>query len=244
MQSGYYSAAAGMVTQFNRLDTISNNLANVNTAGFKEDNFTVGTFASYLDVQSSKENLLSGATTKISKKYIDFRLGDMQKSDNYLDFALSDRTLFFVVKTPMGLRLTRDGSFKLDKSSNLVTKSGYKVLQNDYFKTGANIKVKDNIKIANKMMIVKVDDYSALKKEGNNLYVYEKNLNFSDLSGKYDSILQGFIEKSNVNAVKMMTQMIEANRLVEMYQKVMDVQMNDMNRDAIQRIASTSRGGF
>ena len=244
MQAGYCTSTAGMVVQLDRLNVIANNLANVNTAGFKEDNFTVGTFASYLDVQSSKENLLSGATPKISKKYIDFRLGDMQKSDNYLDFALSDRTLFFVVKTPMGLRLTRDGSFKLDKSSNLVTKSGYKVLQNDYFKTGANIKVKDNIKIANKMMIVKVDDYSALKKEGNNLYVYEKNLNFSDLSGKYDSILQGFIEKSNVNAVKMMTQMIEANRLVEMYQKVMDVQMNDMNRDAIQRIASTSRGGF
>ncbi|MEO1953735.1 MAG: flagellar basal body protein, partial [Campylobacterales bacterium] len=44
MQSGYYSSAAGMVTQFNRLDVIANNLANVNTAGFKEDNVVVGDF--------------------------------------------------------------------------------------------------------------------------------------------------------------------------------------------------------
>jgi flagellar basal-body rod protein FlgF len=50
--------------------------------------------------------------------------------------------------------------------------------------------------------------------------------------------MQGFVEKSNVNAVKMMTQMIETNRLVGMYQKAMDTQMNDMNRDAIEKLAS------
>ena len=44
MQTGYYSAAAGMVTQFNRLDVISNNLANVNTTGYKEDKVIIGDF--------------------------------------------------------------------------------------------------------------------------------------------------------------------------------------------------------
>jgi flagellar basal-body rod protein FlgG len=51
------------------------------------------------------------------------------------------------------------------------------------------------------------------------------------------AVFQGFVEKSNVNPVNMMTQMIETNRLVGMYQKVMDSQMNDMNRDAIEKIA-------
>ena len=51
--------------------------------------------------------------------------------------------------------------------------------------------------------------------------------------------MQGFIEKSNVNAVKMMTQMIETNRLVGMYQKAMQVQMDDMNNDAINKIATS-----
>jgi len=45
MQTGYYNAAAGMVTQFNRLDLIANNLANVNTAGFKEDDVVIGDFS-------------------------------------------------------------------------------------------------------------------------------------------------------------------------------------------------------
>ena len=52
------------------------------------------------------------------------------------------------------------------------------------------------------------------------------------------AVLQGMVEKSNVNPIKMMTQMIETNHLVGMYQKAMDTQMNDMNRDAIEKLAS------
>jgi len=52
------------------------------------------------------------------------------------------------------------------------------------------------------------------------------------------AVQQGFVEKSNVNAVHMMTQMIETNRLVGISQKVMESQMDDMNRDAINKIAA------
>jgi len=55
--------------------------------------------------------------------------------------------------------------------------------------------------------------------------------------GSSGAVLQGFTEKSNVNAVKMMTSLIETNRLVGMYQKAMDTQMNDMNKDAIEKLA-------
>jgi len=75
-----------------------------------------------------------------------------------------------------------------------------------------------------------------LKKEGDNLYKLDdmSRMHKSEESG---AVKQGFLEKSNVNAVKMMTQLIETNRLVGMYQKAMDAQMNDMNRDAIEKIA-------
>ena len=75
-----------------------------------------------------------------------------------------------------------------------------------------------------------------LVKEGDNLYKLNdtSSLKSIDESG---AVLQGFVEKSNVNAVKMMTQLIETNRLVGMYQKAMDTQMNDMNKDAIEKIA-------
>jgi flagellar basal-body rod protein FlgG len=78
-----------------------------------------------------------------------------------------------------------------------------------------------------------------LKKEGNNLYRYDGETEFQSIE-ESGAVMQGFVEKSNVNAVKMMTQMIETNRLVGMYQKAMDTQMNDMNRDAIEKIARKS----
>ena len=58
------------------------------------------------------------------------------------------------------------------------------------------------------------------------------------LSTDSSSVIQGFIEKSNINPVREMTALIETNRLVGMYQKVMDTQMNDLNNDAISKLGA------
>lgn len=273
MQSGYYSAAAGMVTQFNRLDTIANNLANVNTVGFKEDNLIVGDFMRlYKEARDELPNanhtkeaaqFLNRAMNKapqIVDAYTDYSLGDMQKSNNPLDMALSREGLFFLVKTPDGVRFTRDGTFTRDDQGRLITKSGYEVLPSDYFETKqpivlnqedsiieidkngqiyANVPNSANFAPNAKIFIAQPDNIAFLKKEGDNLYRYdgEEELKSLEESG---AVVQGFVEKSNVNAVKMMTQLIETNRLVGMYQKAMDTQMNDMNRDAIEKIARKS----
>jgi len=270
MQTGYYSAAAGMVTQFNRLDTIANNLANVNTVGFKEDNVIVGDFMRlYKEARDELPNAnqtQNGAqfinrtmtrAPQVVDSYTDFSLGNMQKSDNPLDFALSREGLFFAVKTPQGIRLTRDGSFTTNDEGKLITKQGYEVLPNDYFasKSTINLNVEESIlevdkngqmytnvpnsvklAVSSKLFIAQPDNPKLLVKEGDNLYKYDdiSTMQSIDESG---AVVQGFVEKSNVNAVKMMTQMIETNRLVGMYQKAMDTQMNDMNRDAIDKIA-------
>jgi len=271
MQTGYYSSAAGMITQFNRLDTIANNLANVNTIGFKEDNLVVGDFMRlYKEARDElpNENHTKDAAKFINRtmarapqivdQYTDYSLGNMQKSGNSLDFALSREGLFFAVKTPQGIRLTRDGSFTTDDDGRLITKEGYEVIADDYFKTGNTIKfdVQDNIiesdkngqlytnlpnavrlTLNSKLFVAQPSNLSNLKKEGDNLYVCEQINQLKSIE-ESDAVLQGFVEKSNVNAVKMMTRMIETNRLVGMYQKAMDTQMNDMNRDAIEKIAS------
>jgi len=273
MQSGYYSAAAGMVTQFNRLDTIANNLANVNTLGFKEENLVVGDFMRlYKEARDELPNanhtkeaaqFLNRAMNKapqVVDAYTDHSLGDMQKSDNPLDMALSREGLFFLVKTPDGIRFTRDGSFTRDDQGRLITKNGYEVLPSDYFdskqpivlnqddsiieidKNGqiyANVPNSANFAPNAKLFVAQPDNIAFLKKEGDNLYRYdgEEELKSLEESG---AVIQGFVEKSNVNAVKMMTQLIETNRLVGMYQKAMDTQMNDMNRDAIEKIARKS----
>lgn len=270
MQTGYYSAAAGMVTQFNRLDTISNNLANVNTAGFKEDNLVVGDFMRIYkearDKLPNENNTKEGAeyinrtmtrSPQIVDAYTDFSVGSMQKSDNTFDFALGREGLFFAVKTPEGIRLTRDGSFTTNDEGTLVTKQGYEVIPNDYFATGSKITINkedtiveadkngqlytnlpNSVKLTqnSKLFIAQPDNVAYLKKEGDNLYKYD-DINALKSLDESGAVLQGMVEKSNVNPIKMMTQMIETNRLVGMYQKAMDTQMNDMNRDAIEKLA-------
>jgi flagellar basal-body rod protein FlgF len=270
MQTGYYSSAAGMITQFNRLDTIANNLANVNTAGFKEDELVVGDFMRLYkesrDELPNANNSVDGAkyinramtrAPQIVDSYTDFSVGTLQKTGNQLDFGLSKEGIFFAVKTPQGVRLTRDGSFSLTDEGKLVTKQGYEVLPSDYFETQGNIafNVEDSVIEADKngqlsknvpnsaamatdakLFIAQPDNLAMLKKEGDNLYVYDE-IEQSKSANETGGVVQGFVEKSNVNAVKMMTQMIETNRLVGMYQKAMDTQMNDMNRDAIEKIA-------
>ncbi len=269
MQTGYYSSAAGMVTQFNRLDTIANNLANVNTAGFKQDNLVVGDFMRVFkearDELSLQNNTKDAAqflnrtmtrAPQIVDSYTDHSVGTMQKTSNSLDIALSREGLFFAVRTPEGVKLTRDGSFTTNDEGKLVTKQGYEVLSDDFQSGGKiNLSIGDSAieidkngqiytNIPNsvqltqnsKLFIAQPQNIDKLKKEGDNLYSIDDMATLKSIDNS-NAVLQGFVEKSNVNAVDMMTRMIETNRLVGMYQKVMDAQMNDMNRDAIEKIA-------
>jgi len=270
MQTGYYNAAAGMVAQFNRLDTISNNLANVNTAGYKEDDTVIGDFMRlYKEARDTLPHpnhsvqgaqFLNRAMTKapqVVESFTNHSVGNMQNTSNPLDFALSREGLYFAVKTPNGVRYTRDGSFTISDDGKLITKQGYEVLPEDYESSGNSISfntadsvvtVDKNGQImknlpntvqfgaSSKIFVAQPDNENFLVKEGDNLFKYVgpeivKNIESSG------AVRQGFLEKSNVNAVKMMTQMIETNRLVGMYQKVMNSQMDDMNNDAINKLA-------
>ncbi|MCW8837634.1 MAG: flagellar hook-basal body protein [Thiovulaceae bacterium] len=270
MQTGYYGAAAGMVVQFNRLDNIANNLANVNTNGFKEDNVVVGDFMRLYkeardelpNANQTKEaaqfvNRTMTRTPHIVDEYTNHNVGSMQKTQNDLDVALSREGLFFLVKTPQGIRLTRDGSFIKDNEGKLTTKQGYEVLPSDYFTSQSSVSFEESDSLVEidkngqiytnvpgslnqiqkqKLFVANPDNLNMLEKVGDNLFEYKgtEKLKALEESG---AVFQGFVEKSNVNPVKMMTEMIETNRLVGMYQKVMDSQMNDMNRDAIEKIA-------
>lgn len=274
MQTGYYAATGGMVTQFNRLDTIANNLANANTAGFKKDNSVTGDFLRIYqearDILPLENQTVEGAkfynrsmarVPQIVESYTDYSLGNVQETGNTFDFALTQENLFFAVKTPEGIRLTRDGSFTLDDSGTLVTKQGYEVLPNDYFEAGNPIQfnVTDSVVEADKngqfyisvqgaaqlvptskLMVVNPDNVKWLQKSGDGLFVPPDDDVLEPL-GETGAVRQGAIEKSNVNAVTEMVAMIEANRLVGMYQKAMDSQMNDMNRDAIEKLAAVRR---
>ena len=263
MQTGYYSSAGAMVTQFNKLDNITNNLANINTNGFKKQKKIIGDFLRLF--KETRDKLPLENHTKDSAKFYhrtmarvphivesftNFEIGALEKTGNDLDFALKDKELFFVVKTPNGIRLTKNGSFTLNDKNILINKKGHQVLGKDYFdnnnpiilstrhkiEVDKNANIYQNKKNVDNLMLVKVNNIKELKKEGNNLYII-KSPDDLQIQENSNALHQGYIEKSNVNAITEMASLIDTNRLVGMYQKVMDSQMNDLNRDSIEKLA-------
>lgn len=270
MQTGYYAATGGMVAQFNRMDTIASNLANANTAGYKRDQLITGDFArlfktvqSELPIANHTEeaaqyfNRSLSRVPQITDSYTDHTLGAMQRTDNTFDMALSKEGQFFAVQTPQGIRLTRDGIFTINDEGKLVNKQGHEVLsadktpitftpQDSVITIDKNGQVSTNVPgttqmVANKkLLVIEPQNIRDLNKEGENLYIPDPADPLTPLA-QSGSVMQGFVEKSNVNAVNEMIALVEANRLVGMYQKAMDSQMNDLNRDAIEKLAVTRR---
>ncbi len=274
MQNGYYTTTGAMVTQFNRLDVISNNLANLNTTAFKRDDVVIGDFKrifqEYQEEMPIKNHTKEAAkylnasidrVPQVSEQYIEFKQGGLKSTGNSLDFALKREDAFFMVDTPDGIRLTQNGSFVIDNEGTLTTKEGYPVLSSTFFQNGKYIKVEPNstftvdktgnIYSANlaegfaqgeiplgKLFIAQSDDIKSLTKEGTSLYKYKNIEDIRDLKNA-DVVAQGFLETSNINPVREMVGLIEAHRMVEMYQKVMTSHMNDLNSEAINKLAQT-----
>ena len=146
MQSSYYSVTGAMVTQFNKLDLISNNLANLNTTAFKRDDVVVGDFKrifqEYKDEMPIKDNTKEASkfinavgvrVPQVVEEYVKYQQGGIKNTGNPFDFALKREDAFFMVETPNGIRLTQNGSFTLNNEGVLTTKEGYPVLPATYF---------------------------------------------------------------------------------------------------------------
>lgn len=275
MQGGYFSSVGGMVTQINRLDVISNNIANANTTGFKRDEVVIGDFLRLyeqnkdflpIDDQTKEAakfyNRSLNRVPQIVEEYTDRSVGGMMQTDNAFDFALSRENAFFMVETPDGVAYTRDGSFILNEEGRLVTKEGFPVLPREYadapqyieFVDGFQVEVDTNGNIYNRSLnneemnetiltsnlaVVSFENPKYLKKIGNNLYTYPKErLNEREMLEQSGSVRQGFLEKSNINVVYEMSGLIETNRLVEAYSKVLKTHMDELNTDAITKLAA------
>lgn len=140
---GVYTALSGAMAQSQRLDTIANNLANVNTPAFKKDQQVFqeyltanekppsviqvpkipASIESFYDMQGGDKSFVDSAGT-----YTNFSQGSLRSTGNPLDVAI-DGNGFFEVATPNGVKFTRLGSFKIDGNGQLVTKDGHPVLK-------------------------------------------------------------------------------------------------------------------
>lgn len=266
MQSGFYQAAGAMVTQFNVLDTTTNNLANINTTGYKKDSLVIGSFEKIFQGERDELSLANGTdeaakffnravnkVPRVVQKYIDFSSTNMRPTGNKLDIGLKSGDSFFAVQTPNGAKLTSQSVFTLDSSGTIVTKEGYKLLPDNFMETENDsiiIPKNANLTIANdgtvsadgkevgKIFVGKVKNTNELEKLGDSLFDMP---NMQDRLVKLDGddlVRQGYSNMSNVNAVKEMVSLIDSNRMVEIYQKVMTTHMSDLNSDAINKLAS------
>lgn len=160
MLNGFYGATGGMIAQFNRLDTISNNLANANTNGYKRDDVVIGDFLRLYE-EFKHELPLQNHTREASKflnrtinrvpavveEYSDLSVGSFSHTENPLDLALKNKNAFFAIQTPNGVRYTRDGAFELDNNGTLVTKQGFVVLSREGLNSPENMSEAGAIRI-------------------------------------------------------------------------------------------------
>ena len=177
------------------------------------------------------------AFVKVDGSYTDFEQGPLKPTNNPLDMALFGKG-FFEVLTPNGIRYTRSGNFSVNKEGELVTPQGFKVIgtsvedSTESTNTIAPLKIpltsKININkqgeiynqdgLIGKISISEFKDLHTLKKEGGNLFInnHPENKLTENIS---TTVNQGFVEGSNVNAIKEMSELINAHRHFENIQK-------------------------
>jgi flagellar basal-body rod protein FlgG len=237
MTQGIHQLTASMVNQLNRVDTISNNIANANTVGFKEDSLSEGSFNNYLVKKKeereevTKLNTIMTTIPKIDGNYIDSKVGSIKMTGNKLDFALNHQDTFFKLQNPNGnIELTRDGSFKI-LDNQLVSQSGYKVLDSEN-----NPIATDNDTFVSNISVV-LTKFENLNKIGDNNYK-AKNIDLVETVANNDEyILRGALENSNVNGIKSMVTLIEAQRKFEQSQKAI-AGIDELNKKVIDSIGN------
>jgi flagellar basal-body rod protein FlgG len=227
MNSGMYAAVSGNLAAMRKLDMISNNLANVNTIGFKKDKMS---FEGLLASATNPPNVPQGTTADpiLQKEnlYIDYASGPVNQSGNPLDLAI-DGDGFFAVTTPDGTAYTRQGNFRVSADGSLVTTDGYPVMGQQ----GGSIRILGSrVEIdaagevlvdgtpAGKISLVDFEKPYSLTKTGSTMFV-PTDPQTAPRPGK-SGILQGHVEGSNVESISEMVQMIETNRYFEACSKV------------------------
>ena len=227
MNSGMYAAVSGSLAAMRRLDVISNNLANINTPGYKKDKMSFeGLLAGPVNPPAVPQGMTADPIMQKENIYIDYAAGPTSQSGNPLDLAL-DGDGFFAVTTPDGTAYTRQGNFRTSADGTLVTVDGYPVQGSG----GSAIRIQGSrVEIDAKggvivdgtqtgaLSVLDFEKPYALTKVGNALFV-PADPQATPQAGKAQ-IQQGHLEGSNVDSISEMVQMIETNRYFEACSKV------------------------
>jgi flagellar basal-body rod protein FlgF len=252
MDSGFYSTYSGFAARMDELEIVANNLANVNTAGFKSQREFYRSFTASLLAQSPPPLMMtvSEAVHRAANQFgvlggtrLDLSQGTLEMTGNDTDVALEGPG-FFAVLTKDGVRYTRNGSFRLDKSRNLVTQQGDQVLSEQpqgrppqpiQIPSGTVTISQDGFVSVNGALVAKlrIEDFppnTALKQEGGAYLA-------ADGAGKppvNTTVRQSALETSNSDAIRSTVTLIDLQRTSQIMEKALSIFHNEFNKTAAQ----------
>ena len=270
MWRGLYTAATGMITEAQRTDVISNNLANAATNGYKKDtavhrefenmlikrmydsdnNSGGAQFSGLLDTNSGDITKFKGFNVKqndapvigelglgdyIAEIATDYSQGAFESTGNTFDLAIAGEG-FFTIQTPQGIRYTRNGSFFRNQNGAIQDIHGYNLLDTRGNQitipadtansritiTGdGSIFVDGQNQALAQIQVVQFDNRLAVQKQGDNFFAAVNDAQPQPATGE---IVQGLLEKSNVEIVREMVELIHNHRLYEANSKAVTTQ--------------------
>ncbi|NLP00480.1 MAG: flagellar hook-basal body protein [Clostridiaceae bacterium] len=257
MIRGLYTSGYSMLTLNRKMDVVSNNMANVNTNGFKKDTVVFEEFSDVLvrrffdGSDNSPRPVRIGNMTlynDIAEVHTDFTQGTLENTGISSDVAIDgDDGAFFCIAVPQNNQFleyyTRDGAFKLDSVGRLVTRDGHAVmgqngqiiLNGSDFTITYRGEVIQNGETVDTLRIRKFENPESLRKYGFNLLTATAESQDGVFEG---TIQQGFVERSNVDSVKEMVDMITVLRAYESNQKLIQYQDSTLEK-AVNEIGRT-----
>ncbi|MCM1189464.1 MAG: flagellar hook-basal body protein [bacterium] len=240
MVKGLYTAYTGMINEQHRMDTLTNNLANASTVGFKKEGATSQSFDSILAVKIKDQSVgvtnvqrmgLNNPGVKIGENYTDFTQGSFRITDNTYDLALAGEGFFAIEFTnkagETSTMYTRAGQFTLNRDGFLVTEDGDYVLDTQSRRIQLNTltdavisddgTITQDGRVVTRIQVTDFENYDYLEKYGETYYRPVEGARMIPADAEVKS---GYLEMANVQVVSEMVNLIAITRAYESNQKV------------------------
>ena len=252
MENALLIGLSRQIALHRELEVVANNVANINTTGYKSDN---SVFHEFLMPGASAGGQFPAGNRRLSfvhdrATWHDFTRGPVNQTGNPLDVAI-DGDAFLVVQTPRGERYTRNGALQINATGALVTSEGYQVLGDggpiQFQATDSNVSINADGSITvreagnsksdsarGRMRLVRFDSVTQLQKDGSSLFTAPAGV--TPQQPQKVRVIQGALEGSNVRGVVEMARMIDVTRTYTAIAGLLQ-QHTDLRRNAIDKLA-------
>lgn len=236
MENPIYIGLSRQTALRREMSVVANNIANMNTSGFRKEMMINQAYIERQHIGSKLDFVIDKGTA------IDFTPGKLDVTGNTFDLAV-DGPGYFQVDDGQGIKYTRNGTFFLDDQNRLVSQPGHPVVDPNgnpivIPSGGASIEIApdgtvfDGEEVVGRIGIVEFDENYKLRKEKDSLYVTDE----TPKAALNSRVMQGMIERSNVDPIYEMTNMIEVHRSYDAVKKMIDKE-TERQQNVVRRLA-------